>query len=152
VEGERYKKSPELVREVMKKFSEFKAPKKFIVFKRWDQLDESDEPEVVIFFAKPDVLAGLFNLANFDEIEEGVIAPFGSGCSSIVMHPYIERKNDPLRCVIGMFDISARPYVYSDIQTFAVPITKFTRMVENIQVSFLITPTWGKIRKRIIQS
>ena len=152
VEGERYKKSPELVREVMKKFPEFKAPKKFIVFKRWDQLDESDKPEVVIFFAKPDVLAGLFTLANFDEIEEGVIAPFGSGCSSIVMHPYIERKNDPLRCVIGMFDISARPYVHSDIQTFAVPMTKFTRMIDNIQESFLITPTWEKIRKRIIPS
>jgi len=81
LEGERYKKSPELVRELLKRLPEFKAPKKFIVFKRWDQLDESDEPEVVIFFAKPDVLAGLFTLANFDEVEEGVIAPFCSGCS-----------------------------------------------------------------------
>jgi len=152
VEGERYKKSPELVRKVMKRFPKFKAPNEFIVFKRWDQLDESDEPEVVIFFAEPDVLAGLFTLANFDEIEEGVIAPFGSGCSSIVMHPYLEIDNKKPRCVTGMFDISARPYVNSDIITFAVPMAKFTRMVENIQESFLITPTWEKIRKRIPQS
>ena len=152
VEGERYKKSPELVREVMKRSPEFKAPNKFIVFKRWDQLEESDEPEVVIFFAKPDVLAGLFTLANFDEIEEGVIAPFGSGCSSIVMYPYLERDSETPRCVFGMFDISARPYVHSDIITFAVPMSKFTRMVENIQESFLITPTWEKIKKRIPQS
>jgi uncharacterized protein (DUF169 family) len=152
MEGERYKKSPELVREVMKRFPEFKAPNKFIVFKRWDQLDESDEPEVVIFFAKPDVLAGLFTLANFDEIEEGVIAPFGSGCSSIILHPYLEGENNPTRCVLGMFDISARPHVHSDIQTFAVPIAKFDRMVEDIQESFLITATWEKIRKRITPS
>ncbi len=52
LEGERYKKSPELVKEVMKHQPAFKAPAKFIVFKRWDMLEESDEPEVVIFFAR----------------------------------------------------------------------------------------------------
>jgi hypothetical protein len=49
-----------------------------------------------------------------------------------------------------MFDISASPYVHSDIQTFAVPMAKFDRMVRNIQESFLITSTWEKIRNRII--
>ncbi len=33
----------------------FTAPARFIVFKRWDLLDESDQPQVVIFIAKPDV-------------------------------------------------------------------------------------------------
>jgi uncharacterized protein (DUF169 family) len=152
VEGERYKKSPELVREFLKRFPEFKAPKRFIVFKRWDQVEESDEPEVVVFFAKPDVLSGLFSLANFDEVEEGVIAPFGSGCSSIVTHPYLERDNEVPRCVLGMFDPSARPYVHSNMVTFSAPMNKFTRMVENMPESFLITPTWEKIRKRILKS
>ena len=55
LEGERYKKSPDLVKEVMKNTPSFKAPARFIVFKRWDKLEESDEPSVVIFFAKPDV-------------------------------------------------------------------------------------------------
>lgn len=149
VEGERYKKSPELVREAMKRFPEFNAPKKFIVFKRWDQMDESDEPEVIIFFAKPDILAGLFTLANFDEAEEGVIAPFGSGCSSIITYPYLEREREKPRCVLGMFDPSARPYVHSDTVTFSAPMTKFARMIENMPESFLITPTWEKIKKRI---
>jgi hypothetical protein len=36
LEGERYKKSPALVRQVMEKLPEFKAPARFIVFKRWD--------------------------------------------------------------------------------------------------------------------
>jgi hypothetical protein len=33
--------------------------------------------------------------------------------------------------------------------TFAVPMAKFPRMVENMEESFLITPTWTVIRKRI---
>ncbi len=33
--------------------------------------------------------------------------------------------------------------------TFAVPIAKFVRMVANMEESFLITPTWEAIRKRI---
>src|SRR5512136_3063631 len=36
LEGERYKKSPELVKELMKNVPVFKAPSQFIVFKRWD--------------------------------------------------------------------------------------------------------------------
>ncbi|NJD75508.1 MAG: hypothetical protein FIB08_00235 [Candidatus Methanoperedens sp.] len=34
LEGERYKKSPEIVKELMKKQPKFKAPAEFIVFKR----------------------------------------------------------------------------------------------------------------------
>jgi len=49
--GERYCKSPELVKEIMKQAPAFKAPGRFIVFKRWDKLEKSDDPEVAIFFA-----------------------------------------------------------------------------------------------------
>jgi uncharacterized protein (DUF169 family) len=150
MEGERYKKSPELVREVMAKAPRVKAPKRYIVFKRWDLLEENEEPEVVIFFAIPDVLAGLFTLASFDTTEEsGVIAPFGAGCGSIVLYPYLEKDKPNPRGVIGMFDPSARPYVPPDVITFAAPMAKFARMVGNMEESFLITPTWSKIYQRI---
>ena len=59
MEGERYKKTPEIATEAMKLAPPFEAPSRFIVFKRWEQLDESDKPDVVIFFASPDVLSGL---------------------------------------------------------------------------------------------
>ncbi|MDL5501744.1 MAG: DUF169 domain-containing protein, partial [Candidatus Methanoperedens sp.] len=76
---QRYKKSPELVKELMNKQPVFRAPAKYIVFKRWDMLEESDNPAVVIFFARPDVMSGLFTLSGFDESEpNGVIAPFGA--------------------------------------------------------------------------
>ncbi|MCJ7731959.1 DUF169 domain-containing protein [Candidatus Bathyarchaeota archaeon] len=152
VEGERYKKSPELVRKLLQESPKFTAPKQYLVFKRLDQLTESETPDIVIFFATPDVLSGLFTLANFDYSDEGVVAPFGSGCSSIIMHPYLEGLKDHPRCVFGMFDPSARPYVASDTLTFAIPMNRFTQMVENIPESFLITPTWTKIKKRIPKS
>jgi hypothetical protein len=47
-------------------FGSAKLPIVFYVFKRWDTLDEADSPEVVIFFAPPDVISGLFTLANAD--------------------------------------------------------------------------------------
>lgn len=134
---------------MLRESSRFVAPGKYLVFKRWDQLDESDEPEVVIFFAEPDVIAGLFTLANFDAIGEGVVAPFCSGCSSIIMQPYLEGGRDTPRCVFGMFDPSARSYVGSDCLSFAVPMNRFIQMVENMPESFLITGTWETIKERL---
>lgn len=150
LEGERYKKTPELVKEIMRKVPKFEAPGRFIVFKRWDMLGESDEPDVVVFFARPDILSGLFTLANFDVSElNGVFCPFSAGCGSIVQYTYLEKESDCPRAVLGMFDVSARPFVSEGILSFSVPMNKFITMVENMDESFLITPSWGKIQKRI---
>jgi hypothetical protein len=151
LEGERYKKSPEMVKEYMQKHAPAtKAPAKYIVFKRWDMLDESDNPDVVVFFAGPDVISGLFTLASFDEAEQNmVIAPFGSGCASIVQYPFMEVKSAHPRAVIGMFDVSARPFVDKNTLAFSAPMSKFKRMVDNMEESFLITPSWAKVQKRI---
>ena len=45
LEGERYKKSPEIVREMMQRYPVFDAPARYALFKRWDKLDEADDPE-----------------------------------------------------------------------------------------------------------
>ncbi len=149
-EGERYKKFPQLVKELMEKMPKFKAPAQYIVFKRWDMLDESDNPEVVIFFAKPDVLSGLFTLAGYDMAEpDGVISPFGAGCATIVQYPYLEKGSDNPRGILGMFDVSARPNVPENVLTFSVPMNKFATMVENMDESFLITESWKKVQTRI---
>ncbi len=150
LEGERYKKTPEIVKKMMEQSPHFKAPARFIVFKRWDMLEETDTPEVVIFFATPDILSGLFTLANYDEVEQnGVFTPFGAGCSSIVQYPYLEKDSERPRCVLGMFDVSARPCVQENILTFSVPVNKFVRMLENMEESFLITNSWDRVYKRI---
>jgi uncharacterized protein (DUF169 family) len=150
LEGERYKKTPELVKEIMSNVPDFEAPGRYIIFKRFDTLEESDEPDVVVFFARPDVLSGLFTLANFDVGElNGVFAPFSAGCGSIVQYPYLEKESDSPRAVVGMFDVSARPFVEGDVLSFSMPINKFVTMVKNMDESFLITSSWHKIQKRI---
>lgn len=152
LEGERYKKTPEMVKEYMKKHAPvMKAPGKYIIFKRWDILEKIDEPAVIIFFAEPDVLSGLFTLASFDEAEQDMVtAPFGSGCASIVQYPFLEVKSDHPRAIIGMFDVSARPFVPDEVLTFSTPMSKFSRMVANMEESFLITTSWAKVQKRIL--
>jgi hypothetical protein len=149
LEGERYKKSPELVRALLAKRPGFTAPARFIVFKRWDKLEAQDDPRGVIFFARPDVLSGLFTLANYDESEDAVIAPFAAGCGTIVQHTYLEGQAERPRAILGMFDVSARPYVPADTLSFAVPMAKFQRMIDNMEESFLITPSWAQVCKRI---
>jgi uncharacterized protein (DUF169 family) len=150
LQGERYKKSPELVAEMMTQVPRLKAPASSIIFKRWDQLDDADDPLAVVFFATPDVVAGLFTLANYDLAEPyGVVAPFGAGCGSVVQYPYLEQQRAQPRCVLGLFDPSARPYVPANCLSFAVPMKKFEAMVGNMDESFLITPTWDEIRKRL---
>ena len=150
LEGERYKKTPELVREAMKQLPAFEAPAKYAVFKRWDKLEESDDPAVVFFFAPPDVLAGLFTLSNFEETDpNAVIAPFGAGCATIAQYPYLEKDADHLRSVVGTFDVSARPFVPASTLSFATPFVKFARMVENMEESFLITDSWAKVQRRM---
>jgi hypothetical protein len=153
LEGERYKKSPGLVRQWIAQAPTLQAPAKSIVFKRWDLLEEADEPAVVIFFAEPDVLSGLFTLANFDiATPDGVWAPFGAGCASTIQYPYLEKDADMPRAVLGLFDVSARPFVSSDTLTFSVPMNRFEQMIDNVEESFLTTESWNRIRTRIAQA
>lgn len=150
MEGERYIRTPELVKELMKNQKKLDLPGKYIVFKRWDYLEEYDDPDVVIFFATPDILSGLFTLANFDQSEpNSTFTPFAAGCGSIVYYPYLEKAAQRPRAVIGMFDVSARPCVTSDVLTFSVPIGKFKKMISYMNESFLITDSWKKVQKRI---
>ena len=48
MEGERYKKTPDLVLEMVRRTPVLEAPARYAVFKRWDRLQPDDTPEVVI--------------------------------------------------------------------------------------------------------
>jgi hypothetical protein len=154
VEGERYKRTPEIVDQMDTYREHIPATGKCYTFKRWDRLTGTDNPEVVIFFARPEVLSGLFTLANFDQSDPhgGVICPFGAGCGSIIYWPWMEQQKEHPRAVLGMFDPSARPCVPLDVLTFAVPMKKFEKMIGYMEESFLITPTWDKVKKKIQRS
>ena len=153
VEGERYKKTPGLTDEYDSCCTAIPAGEQCYTFKRWDTLTESDNPDVVIFFARPEVLTALFTLANYDRGDpDGVICPFGSGCSSIIHYPRLEAQNDHPRAVLGMFDPSARPSVPVDVLTIAIPMKKFGAMVRDLDESFLTTETWKRQIAKIARS
>ena len=64
----------------------------------------------------------------------------------MIKNPFPNRQ----RAVIGMFDPSARPCVPANVLTFAVPYSRFEKMVSYMEESFLITGTWDTIKKRIL--
>jgi len=39
-----------------------------------------------------------------------------------------------------------------DVLTMAIPMKKFVKMIGYMEESFLITGTWGKVRKKIRKS
>jgi hypothetical protein len=148
--GERYKLHPQQVLSFWENLPPLpiKGPK--LIFKRWDKLEEQDQPEAVIFFANADVLSGLFTLVCFDSTaEDEVIAPFGAGCTNLVYYPYREQINGTNRSVLGLMDPSARKRTKSDLVTFAIPASKFMRIIDQMEESFLATETWDSIKKRI---
>ncbi|WP_421909459.1 DUF169 domain-containing protein [Methanolacinia petrolearia] len=151
MEGERYKIDPETVDEAIKSDRHIPIEGKEYLFKRWDMLGPADNPEVVIFFAKGEILSGLFTLANFDRGDPfgGVVCPFGSGCCTVIYYPWFEQQSENPRAVLGMFDPSARPCVPADELTFAVPMNMFEKMISYMEESFLTTPAWDKVKRKI---
>jgi len=96
------------------------------------------------------VLSGLFNLNCLDSTaEDAVIAPFGAGCTNLIYYPCRKQLNGRRRAVIGLMDPSAGRCTKADLVTFAIPITKFLAMIDQMEESFLITETWKIIQKRI---
>ena len=76
----------------------------------------------------------------------------GAGCSSIVHYPWHEQQSEDPRAVLGMMDPSARPCVPLDMLTFAVPMKLFITIVKDMRESFLMTPGWDRVRRKIEQS
>lgn len=146
---ERYKKTRDHVEKYYETNLPLQAQGKYLVFKRWDELVESDEPQVVAFFVNPDVVAGLHALANFDTMTPyGVIVPFGSGCDALLRFPMHELKSEQPKAVLGGLDPSMRICVKSHLLTFSAPWPKFLSMLENMDDSFLIAGAWKDVKSR----
>jgi len=150
MEGERYIKTPELAREYFNRMKPRPAPATYCVFKPIEKVGGGTVPEVVVFFASPDVLSGLFTLTNYAlERTDAVFSPFGSGCSTLLTHPLKEAEKKEPRAVFGMFDVSARPMVEKDVFTLAMTFAVFLKLLESVSGSFLDTESWKKVLQRI---
>ncbi len=149
-EGECYLDSPATVRRFFETIDPRPAPEPFCVFKPLSQFTPDEKPEVVIFFARAETIAGLNQLATFVTNDfEAVSSPFGAGCANIVTWPlkYLERGQ--LKAVLGGWDPSDRKFLKPDEITFAVPYEMYERMVSRWRESFLTKEAWGTVRKKI---
>jgi hypothetical protein len=72
----------------------------------------------------------------------------GSGCAAIINYPFQEAQAETPRCILGMFDVSARPCVSEGKLTFTIPMQRLEQMAFNMEESFLITKSWDLVRKR----
>lgn len=148
---ERYKQTPELVKEFIDELGVPRADKSYLNFARIDQVDNFDFIEGVLFLANPDMLSGLTTWAYFDNnADDAVCTPFGSGCSSVVTQAVIENQKNGRRTFIGFLDPSVRPYFDADILSYMIPMSRFKEMYETMRSSCLFdTHAWSKLKERI---
>jgi len=146
---ERVKKSISHLESMFKDRHFKKVPETYLIFKRWDTLEEHDDPKVIFFFGNPDMISGLHGLANFDTYDtNGMISPFATGCDSIVGIPMEEYHSKTPKAVLGALDPSVRTRFKSNQFTFAVPWPKFIHMLNHMDNSFLKTENWSHIQPR----
>lgn len=151
LEGEHYKKSPDLVRAAQQACPVRPAPAPYAVFRPLSALADGEVPLVIACFVTPDELAGLVFLAGYARADDAVHVPFSSGCGSLVTWPLNEADGPEPRATLGLFDPSARPFVPAGELSFATPLALWDEMLHNADESFLKTPTWAKLRRRIIR-
>jgi uncharacterized protein (DUF169 family) len=121
IHGERYLPSPESMRKFLDEVNPRKAPAKYCIFKPLSLFSGGEEPEFVVFFARPEVLCGLFTHTTFTTGEmDSVASPFGAGCTNIVAWPLFYKEQGIEKAVLGGFDPSARKFMKTDELTFTV--------------------------------
>lgn len=150
-EGEGYKKTPALAKSFIDSLPYETFDKRYVVFKPFDQVDAAKErPELVCLYANADQLSALCVLANYDDGgTDAVTIPFGAGCQTVCMFPYVQRKQQRPKAVVGLTDITVRPIVPADILSFTVLFSEFEKMEINAKGSFLDKALWQKIAARI---
>jgi len=151
IHGERYIKSPELVKRFIEALPIRRIPKRYVVFRPLADVDPAREtPQTVIFFADPDELSTLVVLASYGRGDnENVIIPYAAGCQTIGIYPYREALSERPRAVVGLTDLSARVCIRrqlgGNLLSFAMPLALFAEMEANVEGSFLQRHTWQEL-------
>lgn len=148
---EKYKQTPEMVREFVENLHVPCATQRYLNFARVDKVESFDKAEGVLFFATPDILSGLATWAYFDNnSDDAVTAMFGSGCSTVVTNAVVENGRNGRRTFLGLFDPSVRPYVEANVLSFVIPMSRFKEMYHTMRACCLFgTHAWQKVRDRI---
>jgi uncharacterized protein (DUF169 family) len=153
IQGEHYLESAEVTRRFFQTIDPRPAPARYCVFKPVSHFGDGEQPELVVFFARSEILCGLNQLATFVTNDfEAVSSPFGAGCSNILTWPLYYLAQGKPKAVLGGWDPSDRKFLKPDELTFTVPRVMFEAMVQRWPESFLKTHTWDIVRKKIQRS
>lgn len=153
IEGEHYLPSPESMVAFMEDCAPPLQEGKYCVIKPLEQFSPAEPPLVVVFFARPEVMTGLHNLACYTVgSHTGVVSPFGAGCTNIIAWPLVYERRGQACAVIGGFDPSARKYMKADELSFAVPLGLYGKMLDRMDSSALTRETWAGVRKKVLKS
>lgn len=152
-DGERYCDSPDALRKIFAHIDPRPAPKPYCIVKPLGLFQNGEVPELVIFFARPESLCGLHQLATFVTNDpEIVVSPWSAGCGSIAVWPLHYLSRGQKKAVIGGWDPSARKFFKTDELSFTVPRDVFEMMLARFQDSFLKTKNWIVSQKKIARS
>ncbi len=153
VEGEHYLPSPESMRAFMEDCTPQLGRGKYCVLKPLDQFTDAESPLSVTFFARPEVLTGLYSLTIYAAgNHNAVVSPFGAGCTSIVGWPLVYEQRGAECAVLGGFDISARKFLKTDELTFSIPLALYRKMLDAMESSALTRHAWEGVRKKVSKS
>ena len=153
MKGEFYCDSPGNLKQIFEYVDPKPASHKFCVFKPLSSFTEEENPELVTFFGRPEVLSGLHQLATFVTNDPEVVAsPWSAACGSLVAWPLHYLDKGLNKAVVGGWDPSARKFFKTDELSFTVPFGMFTEMTNRYDESFLKTNTWANVQKKITRS
>ncbi len=151
LQGERYLKSPELVKKFVAHLPIVDIPTRYVVMKPLRDVEcTRDDVRSVTFLVNPDQLSALVVLANYEgEHNENVIIPFAAGCQSIGICTFRENEAEQPRAVVGLVDLSARNNLRrqlgKEVMSLSVTAGMFQRMEGNVAGSFLERETWKSL-------
>ena len=149
-EVEHYKKTKEMAVDYVCGLNIELTKKPYLNFIRIDNLKEWSDAEALLFFATPDILAGLSSWAFYDNNSaDAVVTQFSSGCASIVTRAISENKSGGRSCFIGMLDPSARPLIPENELTFTIPMCRLMEMLDTMDDSSLYQKAFSALRRRI---
>jgi len=150
LEGEGFKKTPELVLDYLKNLPRVEPEGPVVVVRPLAGLEAGLTPRVVILLADVEQLSALVVLANFARPGlDNVKIPFGAGCQSIGLFPLSEAVQAQPKAVVGLTDISARLYLKKllgrDLVSLAMPWSFYQEMEAGVADSFLSRQAWKNL-------
>lgn len=154
METERYLDGPDAFKKLFGCMDPKPASAPYLAFRRVEDFAAlGREPEFVSFFARPESMSGLHQLAAYLTNDAEVVAsPWGPGCGNLVTWPRTYAATGRVRAVLGGWDPSMRKFLDMDEIYMTVPLRLYHDMLERWSGSFLGSSTWNNQRKKIARS